>query len=271
MKHRSHPQQSSGIPVEVFQSALEASQSLADEISRLIKDRDAKKETTVLGLATGSTPVALYRELIRRHREDDLSFARVITFNLDEYYGLEPSHEQSYRRFMEEKLFAHIDIPKANTHVPNGKVGRNEVEAHCQAYEQAIEEAGGIDLQILGIGRTGHIGFNEPGSGPDSITRLVGLDRLTRRDAAGAFGGEAKVPTHAITMGVGTIFKAAQIVLMAWGESKAEVVAKAIEGPVTDELPASFLQKHGNTRFFVDEAAARSLSTESSQSDSSGS
>lgn len=160
---------------------------------------------------------------------------------------------------MEEQLFAHIDIPEGNIHIPSGTIERGEVERHCQDYERAIEEVGGIDFQILGIGRTGHIGFNEPGSGLDSPTRLVALDPLTRRDAAEAFGGEGKVPTHAITMGVGTIFKAAQIGLMAWGESKAEVVAKAIRGPVTEALPASFLQTHGNTRFIVDESAASGL------------
>ncbi|MDI1319795.1 MAG: glucosamine-6-phosphate deaminase, partial [bacterium] len=216
-------------------------------------------QATVLGLATGSTPVRLYRQLIRLHHEEGLSFKRVITFNLDEYYGLPRNHPESYWRFMHEQLFNHIDIAPENVHVPDGMVARAGVFAWCHDYEDKIRAAGGLDLQILGIGRTGHIGFNEPGSSRESHTRLVTLDSLTRRDAARDFLGEANVPRHAITMGVGTVLEARQIVLLAWGEAKASVVAQAVEQSPTDSLPASFLQSHPQVRFMVDRAAASDL------------
>ena len=174
------------IPVSIFPTADDACLLAADAITDLIREREARNQPVVLGLATGSTPVRLYRELIRRHREEGLSFSNVISFNLDEYYGLSGDHPESYRRFMQDQLFDHIDIAPGNTHVPDGSVGRDDVLASCESYEQAIKDAGGIDIQILGIGRTGHIGFNEPGSGPQSRTRLVTLDSLTRRDAARA-------------------------------------------------------------------------------------
>ena len=193
------------IRTRVFPSSDEAVRVVADSLARLIRERSRERRNAVLGLATGSTPVKLYRELIRLHREEGLSFENVVTFNLDEYYGLPPNHPESYRHFMEVQLFKHVDIPRQNVHVPDGVVPRPEVYAYCQEYERRIREAGGLDVQILGIGRTGHVGFNEPGSGPDSRTRLVTLDRLTRRDAARDFRGEANVPANAITMGVGTI------------------------------------------------------------------
>lgn len=232
---------------------------MADVIEKLVRERQAENRPVVLGLATGSTPVRLYRELIRRHREEGLSFAHVVTFNLDEYDGLDGSHPESYRRFMQEQLFDHIDIPPENTHVPDGTCSRDQVFASCAAYEEAIVQAGGIDIQILGIGRTGHIGFNEPGSGPESRTRLVTLDSLTRRDAARDFLGEENVPRHAITMGVGTILDAREVFLLAWGESKAGVMAEAVEGDPTPTLPASFLQRHSRCTFCVDEAASGQL------------
>ena len=232
---------------------------VAAEIAALIGRNDAAGRPTVLGLPTGSTPVRLYRELIRGHREEGLSFRRVITFNLDEYYGLARSHSQSYWRFMHEQLFDHIDIAAGNVHVPDGTVPRAEVFGWCQRYEQAIREAGGIELQVLGIGRTGHIGFNEPGSGRESRTRLVTLDAMTRRDAARDFLGEANVPRHAITMGIGTILEARRIVLLAWGEAKAPAIAAALEGPPTDALPASFLQGHGGVELHIDWAAGAGL------------
>ncbi|MBT5379388.1 MAG: glucosamine-6-phosphate deaminase [Opitutae bacterium] len=254
----SEKEQFEKIPTILYPDADAACTILATEIRELIEARDAEGKKSILGLATGSTPTRLYRELIRLHREG-LSFANVITFNLDEYYGLEPDHPESYSRFMREQLFDHINIPKANTHVPDGLVGRHEVFEYCQKYEQKIEDVGGLDLQILGIGRTGHIGFNEPGSSRDSLTRLVNLDALTRRDAARDFLGVENVPRYAITMGVGTILKARKVVLMAWGEGKAEVVASAIQEPPVDSLPASFLQGHPNVRFLVDNSASNAL------------
>ena len=243
----------------VHASADEASSHIASEIGVLIRRNAKVGRPTVLGLATGSTPVRLYRQLIRLHREEALSFENVIAFNLDEYHGLPRTHPESYWRFMHEQFFDHIDIPAANVHVPDGTIPRAQVFGWCQDYEEKIRAAGGIDLQILGIGRTGHIGFNEPGSGRDSRTRLVTLDALTRRDAARDFLGEANVPRHAITMGVGTILDARQIVLLAWGEAKAHVIADAVEKAPSDALPASFLQGHRAVTFHVDLAAANKL------------
>ncbi|RXK53493.1 glucosamine-6-phosphate deaminase [Oleiharenicola lentus] len=255
----SENQQRERIPTEIYATADLAARSLADHIAALIRSRDAEGRPTVLGLATGSTPVRLYRQLIRLHREEHLSFKNVITFNLDEYYGLSRSHSESYWRFMQEQLFTHIDIRSGNIHLPDGTVSRGEVFSSCRKYEEQIVAAGGLDLQVLGIGRTGHIGFNEPGSTRDSRTRLVTLDQLTRRDAARDFLGEANVPRHAITMGVGTILSAKEIVLLAWGTGKAEVIARAVEDPANDSLPASFLQGHPRIRFLIDESAASLL------------
>lgn len=255
----SEEEQFEKIPVRVYPRADEACVALAAEIADLIRGKARSGRRFVLGLATGSTPVGLYRELIRLHREEGLSFAHVTTFNLDEYHGLERDHPESYWRFMHEQLFDHIDMAAAEIHIPRGDVPRQEVFAHCRAYEEAIVRAGGIDLQVLGIGRTGHIGFNEPGSGADSRTRLVTLDSVTRRDAARDFRGEENVPRHAITMGVGTILEARKVVLLAWGEAKADVVARAVEETPCAELPASFLQGHEDCRFVVDRAAAGRL------------
>ena len=213
----------------------------------------------VLGLATGSTPVSFYSELVRLHREEGLSFANVITFNLDEYRGLRADHPQSYSHFMRVHLFDHVDIPGANTHLPDGTVPAAGIEAHCRGYEARIRAAGGIDFQLLGIGRTGHIGFNEPGSAQRSRTRLVTLDPLTRRDAAEDFGGEENTPRCAITMGIRTILEARRIVLMAWGQHKAGTVRAALEGEVTPRVTASFLQEHDQAVFVLDQAAAGAL------------
>ncbi len=257
----SHPPSSSHerIATEVCASSAAAVVRVADVIEDLIRTRAREGRQAVLGLATGSTPVPLYRELIRRHREQGLSLANVTTFNLDEYQGLTREHPESYHRFMRAHLFDHVDIPAGQTHLPRGDLPREDVAAHCMAYEQAIVAAGGIDLQVLGIGRTGHIGFNEPGSGPASRTRLVTLDRLTRSDAARDFRGEDRVPRYAITMGVGTILDARQIVLLAWGRSKASVLRQAIEEPPAESVPASFLQGHPHVRIFLDEPAASEL------------
>lgn len=245
--------------VLIYPDSGQASSELAAEVAALIRERQSEEENVVLGLATGSTPVPFYRELIRLHREEGLSFGNVTTFNLDEYYGLEPTHRESYFRFMREQLFDHIDIPEDQINIPDGTVPLDQVYESCLDYEARIEAAGGLDLQILGIGRTGHIGFNEPGSASDSMTRLITLDRVTRQDAAADFLGVQNVPRFAITMGVGTILKARRIVLMAWGENKAEIVREAVEGEVTDQVSASFLQGHENATFLVDQAAASRL------------
>lgn len=237
----------------------DASRRVAREIADRVRQKNAEGKRCVLGLATGSTPTGVYAELVRMHREERLSFRNVVTFNLDEYHPMSPTDLQSYRRFMQEHLFNHVDIDPANTHVPDGTIPAAEVPAYCREYERKIHDAGGIDLQLLGIGRTGHIGFNEPGSPADSRTRLITLDRLTRLDAAGDFFGEKYVPRRAITMGVGTILDARRVILMAFGEGKAAVVRRAVEDDVDAQVPASFLQKHPNVTFVLDDAAAAHL------------
>jgi glucosamine-6-phosphate deaminase len=232
---------------------------VARRIAEVIRDRNAAGVPAVLGLATGSTPIGIYRELIRMHRDEGLSFARVITFNLDEYYPMVPDSIHSYHRFMWENLFSHIDIPPKQVHILRGDLPREEVEAECRRYEGAIREAGGIDLQLLGIGRTGHIGFNEPGSSAESGTRLVTLDLVTRRDTAADFFGEENVPREALTMGVGTILEGREILILATGEHKAEIVRRAVEGEVDHEVAATFLQQHPATTFYLDQAAAAAL------------
>jgi len=243
----------------VFPNSVAASCAVAREVAALIRQRQGEKRGVVLGLATGSTPLSFYAELVRLHREERLSFANVTSFNLDEYFPMPPSDPQSYRRFMQMHLFDHVDIPPAQTHVPDGTLPAGSVDEHCRAYEERIRAAGGIDFQILGIGRTGHIGFNEPGSARRSRTRQVTLDPLTRRDAAGDFGGDEHTPHYAITMGVRTILEARRIVLMAWGQHKASIVRAAIEGAASAQVSASFLQEHDNAAFVLDEAAACSL------------
>jgi glucosamine-6-phosphate deaminase len=247
------------IGTNVFPASEAAVREVAAVVADLVRQRQTENRLAVLGLATGSTPVKLYQELIRLHQEEGLSFRNVVTFNLDEYYGLPPDHPESYRHFMEVQLFRHVDLPKNQAHVPDGLVERDKVFTYCAEYEAEIERTGGIDIQIVGIGRTGHIGFNEPGSNADSRTRMVALDRLTRRDAARDFRGEANVPAYAITMGIGTILAARQIVLLAWGESKAPILRAAIEGPETNGVPASFLQRHPNCVCYIDQAAANEL------------
>ena len=248
------------IDTTIFNDAKEASAVVASEIASLIRARNQIGQNTVLGLATGSTPIRVYSELVRMHKEEKLSFKRVITFNLDEYYPMQPEELQSYVRFMNEYLFDHIDIPEENIHIPDGTLKREEVFDYCTDFEKKIEEAGGLDVQLLGIGRTGHIGFNEPGSLEKTRTRLVTLDEITRADAAASFFGEEQVPRRAITMGVGTILKSKKIYLMAWGEAKADVIRKTVEGDITEQIPATFLQKHENTKVILDEAAASELS-----------
>ncbi|MEE2908550.1 MAG: glucosamine-6-phosphate deaminase [Planctomycetota bacterium] len=247
------------ILIKSFGDPREVSLAVAAEIALTIRECQAAGRPCVLGLATGSTPMTVYEELIRLHVEEGLSFADVVTFNLDEYYPMHPEALQSYHRFMHEHLFDHIDIDPANVHIPDGMIAEEAVAEFCVAYEQSIRDAGGIDLQLLGIGRTGHIGFNEPGSGSQSRTRLITLDRTTRLDAASDFFGERHVPRRAITMGVGTILDARRICLMAFGERKAEVIRSAVEDPMTDSVAASFLQSHPDAKVFLDDAAAAAL------------
>jgi glucosamine-6-phosphate deaminase len=247
------------LPVSVYSNQHEASVAVANRIADLIRSKQAKGEKAVLGLATGVTPIGVYAELVRQHKEAGLSFKNVITFNLDEYYPMKPTAAQSYVTFMYDNLFSHIDIEKDNVHIPDGTLDKDEVVAFCLAYEKQIEELGGLDLQILGIGRTGHIGFNEPGSAPNSGTRMVTLDDLTRRDAARDFGGKADVPTKAITMGIGTIFKAREIILMAWNKKKAQIIKKAVEGEISGDVPATYLQLSQHVEFVLDADAASEL------------
>jgi glucosamine-6-phosphate deaminase len=247
------------LPVSVYSNQQVAAVAVAARIAKLIRGKQSKGEKAVLGLATGVTPIGVYAELVRLHQEEGLSFKNVITFNLDEYYPMKPDAAQSYVTFMYENLFSHVDIDRANVHIPDGTLDQDAVVAFCLAYEHQIEELGGLDLQILGIGRTGHIGFNEPGSAPNSGTRLVTLDDLTRNDASRDFGGKANVPTKAITMGIGTIFKAREIILMAWSKKKAPIIKKAVEGEMSGDVPATYLQLSDNVEFVLDEAAASEL------------
>lgn len=247
------------IPVEIFHDSSEASKMVAFEIASLVKLKQANGKNFVLSLATGSTPTSMYDELIRLHRQEGLSFKNVITFNLDEYYPIQPNSLQSYMRFMKENLFDHIDIDPANIHIPDGTLPIEKVTEFCQEYERKIEAVGGIDLQVLGIGRTGHIGFNEPGSSANSLTRLITLDHITRTDAASDFFGDENVPRRAITMGIGTIRKAKKIILMAWGEGKANIIKATIEGNVSEMVPATYLQQHPDAKIVLDNASSSEL------------
>ena len=247
------------IPTLVFPTSTQAARHVALMIESLIRQNNSASRPTVLGLATGSTPVGLYRELIRLHNEAGLDFSRVVTFNLDEYFPMQPTDAHSYRLWMQETLFKHINMKPENIHIPDGLTPVADVDDYCARYEQQIRRAGGIDLQILGIGRSGHIGFNEPGSTRHSRTRMVTLDPVTRRDAASDFFGEENVPQQALTMGVGTIMEARKVVIMAFGEHKAPIVRKAVEEDISDAVTASFLQKHNDTTFILDQAASGHL------------
>ncbi len=246
-------------PTLLFPSAAAASKYVAREIDKLVRARNAAGKPTVLGLATGSTPVGMYRELIRLHKEEGLDLSRVITFNLDEYFPMPKESPHSYFRWMHETLFNHVNIPWSNIHIPDGTLQPEEVDAFCADYEKKIKAAGGIDIQILGVGRTGHIGFNEPGSPRTSRTRMVTLDSITRRDAASSFFGEENVPNQAITMGVTSILDARRVFMMAFGEHKAAIVYKALEQPPTEAISSSFLQEHPDATVALDEAAAAEL------------
>ncbi|MCO4100960.1 glucosamine-6-phosphate deaminase [Gemmatimonas sp.] len=247
------------IPTVIIDEHGAMARVVAGRIATLIRERAAAGRALVLGLATGSTPIGVYRELIRLHREEGLSFRHVVSFNLDEYYPMRADSIHSYHRFMWENLFSHVDIDAANVHIPDGALARADVDAACDAYEAAIVAAGGIDFQLLGIGKTGHIGFNEPGSGEQSRTRLVHLDSITRRDAAADFFGEENVPREALTMGIATIMAAREVAILATGEHKSGIVRRAVEGEIDRAVAATFLQRHPNTTFYVDDAAAVDL------------
>ncbi len=247
------------MPVVVTASHDEAATRIALRIAEIIRARAEEGRAAVLGLATGSTPIGVYRELIRMHREEGLDWSHVVTFNLDEYYPMPPESWHSYHRFMWENLFGHVNIDRANVHIPRGDLPRDQVEAHAHDYERAITAAGGIDFQILGIGQTGHIGFNEPGSSVTSRTRLVVLDTITRRVAANDFFGTENVPAEAITMGVATILEAREIALIATGEHKAAIVKRAVEGDVDRSVAATYLQRHPRATVYLDAAAAAEL------------
>ena len=247
------------VPCHIYENGKQASAAIAQTIATLIREKQAQGKPCVLGLATGSSPRLLYAELVRMHKQEGLSFKNVISFNLDEYYPIDADALQSYKRFMQTHLFNHVDILPENIHIPDGSIAKDAVKAHCAAYEAKIEEAGGIDLQILGIGNNGHIGFNEPGSSLFSKTRLITLDNSTRLANSFEFTTMSQVPRLAITMGISTILRARKIVLMAWGPLKAPVLQQAAEGPVTEQIPASLLQQHDDVSFYMDDAAAAEL------------
>jgi glucosamine-6-phosphate deaminase len=243
----------------VFDSDKEGSIAVAREIADLIRRKQKKGKYAVLGLATGSSPIKVYDELVRMHKEEGLSFKNVITFNLDEYYPMDPLDPNSYHYFMDQYLFNHIDIDRNNIHIPDGTVPFEKINEYCDAYEQKIKDAGGLDFQLLGIGRSGHIGFNEPGSHINSRTRLITLAHITRVDAAPAFHGLNNVPRKAITMGISTILQARRIVLLAWSKKKADIIKKTVEGEISSDIPATYLQQHQNTTFVLDNEAASKL------------
>jgi glucosamine-6-phosphate deaminase len=246
------------VPVQIYKNSTEGSNAVAAQIAALIKEKQAKKLPCVLGMATGTTPILLYKELVRLHKEEGLSFKNVVTINLDEYYPIEKSAYQSYWSFMHRHLFDLVDIDPKNIHLPNGEWTKENLKESCTSYEQTIEKTGGIDLQILGIGKNGHIGFNEPGSSFHSKTRVIHLDQQTRIANTYEFHDLNKVPKLAITVGISSIMKAKKIVLLAWGD-KASIVAKSIEGDVTEQIPASVLQNHDDCTFVIDELAASDL------------
>ncbi|WP_392346386.1 glucosamine-6-phosphate deaminase [uncultured Polaribacter sp.] len=242
-----------------FKSSFEASILVAQEIASLIKEKQDQNKKCVLGLATGSSPIKVYEELVRIHKEDGLSFENVITFNLDEYFPMDKSNIQSYFYFMHEHLFNHVNILPGNINIPNGAISIDQLHQYCIDYEMKIKALGGLDFQLLGIGRTGHIGFNEPGSHLNSGTRIITLNHITRIDAAPSFFGIENVPRKAITMGIGTVKDAKRIVLLAWGANKNTILKKTIEGDISATVPATYLQQHGNTTFVLNEEASSEL------------
>ena len=254
--------QAERVPVLVFDDPAGLARQAARRVRTLVEAKAAAGAPAVLGLPTGSTPIGVYQELVRMHRDEGLDLSGVVTFNLDEYYPMDPGSLQSYHRFMRKNFFDHVNIPEASIHIPRGDVARDGVEAHVAEYERRIAQAGGIDLLLLGIGRSGHVGFNEPGSTPADRTRLIVLDEITRKDAASDFFEERYVPREAITMGVGTILDAREIVLIATGEHKAPIVREAVEEEPNARVSATYLQLHPNATVYADRAAASELTRE---------
>lgn len=254
----SHPVDgnSQGTALNLFADAQQASKYVADQIAHLIRQRQMEGKPAVVGLATGKTPISVYQELIRLHKNEGLSFANVISFNLDEYYPMFPDDIRSYSYFMQEYLFSHIDIKPSNIHIPNTDCAADRIPQYCQAYEAKIQSVGGLDLQLLGIGRNGHIGFNEPGSSFQETTRLVDLDSVTRQDAQSDFGSLDQVPLQAISIGIHTIVQARRILLLAIGERKSEIIHKALKGEITTNVPASILQTLPQVEYVLDREAA---------------
>lgn len=242
-----------------FENSNEASLLIAREICDLIKSKQEKKKNCVIGFATGSSPTKVYQEIIRIHNEESLSFYNVIAFNLDEYFPIEKDDNNSYHHFMNENLFDHIDIPKENINIPSGEISEKEIKKFCSSYEKKIDKNGGIDIQLLGIGRTGHIGFNEPGSHFNSTTRLITLDHTTRFDASKSFNGIENVPSKALTMGIRTIFNAKRIIIMAWGIQKSHIVKKSVENNIKSLIPTTYLQNHKNTTLVLDKECSSEL------------
>jgi glucosamine-6-phosphate deaminase len=249
------------LPTYVFETSEGLARHVAGVVAGIIRDRGARGQHAVLGLPTGSTPVGVYRELVRLHREEGLDFSHVIAFVLNEFYGVQPDQLQSHHRWIREHLLNHINIPAGNVHIPDGTLSLSAVEAHCREFEAAIEQAGGIDVLLLGIGCNGHIGSNEPFPGMSGRTRLCTLDPVTRRALASDFFGEWNVPTQAITMGLGTIFDARKILLLALGEHKARIIHEVTEGPVSPRVPASYLQEHADATVLADASAGRQLTS----------
>ena len=243
----------------IFESAKEASIEVAHEIAELIRKKQEKGKTCVLGLATGSSPISVYQELVRLHKEEGLSFKNVVTFNLNEYFPMQADSIHSYHYFMYEHLFSHVDIAPENVNIPDGSISAKKAREHCLEYEEKIRSLGGLDFQLLGIGRTGHIGFNEPGSNLNSRTRVITLDHITREDAAESFQGIENVPRKAITMGIASVMSAKRVVLLAWGQKKSLVVKEAIEDAISSQNPSTYLQAHKNVTFILDEDAASEL------------
>lgn len=246
-------------PIRIFENPDELADFVARYIAGLAITRKQENRNLVLGLPSGSTPIGTYQRLIDMHQQNGLDLSNLIVFTLDEYFPIEPDTLQSMHRFMHENFFDHVNIPQNQIHSLQGSLGRAETTAYCKAYEQAIADAGGLDIVLLGIGRSGHIGFNEPGSSKTTRTRLVTLDEITRNDAASDFFGEQNVPREAITMGVGTILSAREIILLATGEHKAGTIKRAFEEESNKLTTASFLQDHADAAVFIDEPAASEL------------
>ncbi len=245
--------------INIFENSRLGSQFVANRIGKVLAERNLTSKPTVLGLATGSTPIEVYDELIKKHRDEGLSFKDVVTFNLDEYYPMAPDDVQSYHYFMQQNLFGGVDIQPSNTFIPNGEILEQDVAKYCEQYDAKIAEFGGVDIQVLGIGTNGHIGFNEPGSERESTTRLVTLDEQTRKDAAPTFNGIENVPQKAISMGIDTILQAKEILILAWGKRKAEIIKQCLYGEITSSRPATFLQEHPNVSVVLDAEAASLL------------